>query len=66
MRLERWWPRWLCWMLGHEPTEHFRDDKDTLCCRCRTFEATRLWTYIYLRDRSGKLSWWTRLVGRLP
>lgn len=61
MRIERFWPRWLCWMLGHEPTEWHDFERMYYRCRCGAEIAGDevVW-------RRGGFNWWRRLVERLP
>lgn len=58
---ERYWPRWLCWLFGHEPTE----SADVACawrrCRCGAYECGDEDLF-----RKPHVTWWFRLVQRLP
>jgi hypothetical protein len=61
VRRERYWPQWLCWMFGHEPTERFSLAEDAYCCRCRVLKVSGMWWVMNCGKRI-----WTGLVGRLP
>jgi hypothetical protein len=60
MTRDRYWPRWLCRLFGHEPTEPASFERDWLRCRCGRFECGSVFRF----DRC--ISWWNRFVRRLP
>jgi hypothetical protein len=56
LTIGRFWPRWLCWLLGHEPTEVVSPDRITLRCRCGSHEDGS-----FLRHRQR----WALLIKRI-
>lgn len=55
------WPRWWCWLLGHEPCESHDLPLALYRCRCGANVVTKEWM-----RRSGLPRLWTGLVRSLP
>lgn len=58
----RWWPRWFCWLIGHEPVYARHPDRDELQCYCGAHIATG---YDLRRIVFPRRRWYSRFVRRL-
>ena len=62
--LTRHWPRWLCALLGHEPVEWGRPERDEFRCLCGRRSETGIWLAIHRGSRLDS-TWRQRTAVRL-